>query len=56
MANLNDGRVQLAVRVAPQVREEVKILAIRRGRTLQDEVEDALRAHLEAAQRAVPRR
>jgi hypothetical protein len=51
MATIDDGKVQLGVRVAPAVREELKILAIRRGRTMQDEVEAALRAHLGAARR-----
>jgi hypothetical protein len=50
MANLNDGKVQLAVRVAPEVREEIKILSIRRKRHVQEEVEEALRKHLAEAQ------
>jgi hypothetical protein len=51
MANPHDGKVQLGVRVAPEVREEIKILSIRRKRSLQDEVEIALRAHLAEAQK-----
>jgi hypothetical protein len=52
MANTQD-RVQLIARVPPEIRDEIKILAIRRKRLVQDEVEEALRAHLAHAREAV---